>query len=561
MSGLLYRSSRSDQDVGGLSQKGVAPSSRAPRVLCYAPYNRWIQHAAWEMTIVNGLRARGADVRHVFCDGLYDECDVFWAASDPRTPLACTQCQAEVTRSAFSLQAPFEWLGRFLLPAELREARRWADQLPPSRFMTATFGEWLVGQWVEGSVHSHLRMTELDLDRPEVVKAYRGYLYSGLVACFGLTRLLDDVEPDVMLLFNGRLSSTRVALELARRRGIRVVVHERGLPPQTLAFFENGHCLSLAPIKGLWDDWGAVPLSRDQIEATRRHLDERAHGTGTSWPSFSPPPQDLDDLRVALRLSAARPLWVLFASSDDELMGEAEWAGPFTRQFDWIERTIAFAAAHPEIMLVLRVHPNTGGRRSLGRNVAQLERFEQLRQRLPANVRMVMPDDPVSSYALMDLATVGLVYQSTVGLEMACRGKAVVVATGSVVSGLAFVRTVTAAREYESMLDGLLGVPLLAVSDEVQRLAYRFAHAYFLRWPVPFPLVKPAENGAVGVTYTSMEELRPGADPHLDRVARIILDGAPICAPPGPADRLLSDADEVGCFRDGRALVGAAVLS
>jgi hypothetical protein len=500
------------------------------------------------MTIVNGLRARGAEVRHVFCDGLYDECDVFWAASDPRPPLACTQCQAEVTRSALALGAPFEWLGRYLLPAELREARRWAAQLRPARFLTATFGEWLVGQWVEGSVHSHLRMTDLDLDRPEVVRAYRGYLASGLVACFGLTRLLDDAEPDVVLLFNGRLSSTRVALELARRRGIRVVVHERGLPPQTLALFQNGHCLSLAPIKNLWTDWGAVPLRRAEIEATRRHLDERAHGTGTSWPSFSPPPQDLDELRAALRLSAARPLWVLFASSDDELVGEAEWAGPFTRQFDWIERTIAFAAAHPEIMLVVRVHPNTGGRRSLGRNVAQLERFEQLRQRLPANVRMVMPDDLVSSYALMDLATAGLVYQSTVGLEMACRGTTVVVATGSVVSGLPFVRTVTDARDYEAMLDGLLDLPLRAVFPEIQRMAYRFAHAYFFRWPVPFPLVKPAENGTVGVTYTSLDGLRPGADPHLDRVARIVLEGEPVCAPPGRADRLAPETDELACF-------------
>jgi hypothetical protein len=535
-------------------------SAAARRVLCYAPYNRWIQHAVWEMTIVHGLRARGADVRHVFCDGLYEECDVFWAATDPRPARACTQCQAEVTKHAWQMQAPFEWLGRHLLPAELREAQRWADLLPVDRYLTATYGEWALGQWVESSLHSHFRMTFLDLGRPDVRLAYRAYLRSALVACFGLTRLYDDYQPDVLFLFNGRMSSPRVALELARRRGIRVVVHERGLVPESLAIFENTHCLALAPIRNLWRDWGEIPLTGAQIETLRGYLAARAEGSGMSWPGFSPPPADLDLTRARLRLSAAQPVWALFTSADDEVVAEGDWGGPFPHQLDWIERTVAYAAQHPEIALVVRVHPNVGGRKSHGRNRAQLAALEGLGQRVPRNVRIVMPDDDVSSYSLMDLATVGLVYQSTVGLELACKGKTTVVAMGSIVSGLPFVHTVRDVATYARLLDGVLEQPPGATCPDIQRLAFRFAYAYFFRWMVPFPLVKMAKTGTVGLRYHSPDDLRPGVDPHLDRMARIVLDGEPVCLPPTADDLGTSAAGELALFGGERAPTGVVAV-
>jgi hypothetical protein len=520
---------------------------RQPRVLCYAPYNRWIQHAAWEITIVHALRQRGADVRHVYCDALYPECDVFWAATDPRHPLACLQCQAEVSRNALSMQAPFEWLGRYVTPVEVREARRWAGLVPTGRLTTATCGDWPVGPWVESSVHSHLRLSDLPLDDPAVERAYRGYLEAGLVACFALTRLLDDCEPDVLFLFSGRMSSTRVAFELARRRGIRVVTHERGLLPQTLRLYENAHCLSLTPVKTLWRDWGDVPLTREETERIAAYMSGRAHGQGLSWPALSPPPQDPDDVRAALRLSAARPVWTVFTSTDDEVVAEGDWGGPFPGQMPWLERTIAWIARHPHIDLVIRVHPNTGGQRALGSNVGQLRAFESLARSLPGNVRLVMPDDPISSYSLMEITTVGLVYQSTVSLELACQGRTVVMASGSMVTGMPFVKTVSSADDYERLLDELQRLAPNAVFADVQRLAYRFAYAYYFRWTLPFPLVHMADNGSVRLAYQSPAELRPGRDANLDRVVRIVLDGEPVCPPPpAPAMPAPVEIDAVG---------------
>jgi hypothetical protein len=520
----------------------MAPS--ATRVLCYAPYNRWAVHGRWEMTILHALRLRGADVEYVLCDGLYTDCDQFWGAVAPRPANACTTCQAEVTALVASMGMDFKWLGRYLTPDDGREARRWADALSASELLTASYGEWQVGAWIRASVRSHFRSAELDPADPEVERVLRSYVFSGLIACLALDRLMDESAPDVLLLFNGRQSSTRVALELARARGIRTIVHERGNRNETLRLVENASCLSLEPVKAFWRQWADVPLAAEELTTVTRSLFEREHGRDLPWTPFAAPPRPSAETLAELGLSAARPLWVLFTSSDDETAGEPGWESPFGSQPEWIARTIAFAERHPEIDLIVRVHPNTGGRRAQGANRPLLEEMERLGCDLPPNVRMLGPDDETSSYSLMALCAVGLVWASTVGLELACKGKQTVVAAGNAVHGASFVTTIEDAASYERTLEPLTELAPAAVSPQILRLALRFAYGFFYRFSMAFPLVRMPSPRQSELAYTSLEALLPGRDATLDRCARILLHGEAPVPPPTDAERARSTAAE-----------------
>lgn len=498
----------------------------------------------WEMTVLHALKLRGAEVRYVGCDGLYSECDVFWKSTNPRDSLSCTRCQAHVATLICNMSMSSEWLGRYLMPEEFREARRWSDGVELGSLGNARYAAWDVGEWVKSSVHSHLRVSYLDFAVPEIEAAYRSYLYSGLVACFGLNRFLDDSRPDVLFLFSGRMSSSRVALELALRRGIRVVCHERGLLRESLKLFENVSSVSLRPFPELWSDWGDVALREDQLETVSRYMAGRAEGRNIGERTFSPTPGDLQDIRDRLGLRPERRVWLLFTSSEDEVIATAERQGPFPTQIDWIRATVRYAERQPEIDLILRVHPNIGGKRSIGTNAGQLEEIEKLRAELPSNVRMVMPDDPVSSYSLMDIAELGLVYISITGLEMACKGKQIVVAAGAWVRGLPFVQTVDSIDTYHPLLDAALDSTEPGGSTEIQRLAYRFAYSLYFRWNIPFPLVEMPDPQTGRLAYDSLRELLPGREQSLDRVCRVILEGEAICPSPGAQDRSASLEDE-----------------
>jgi hypothetical protein len=505
-------------------------------VLCYSPYNQWALHGMWEMTILHALKLRGAEVEYVLCDGLYTDCDQYWGALNPRPSDACLQCQANVSRLVANMGMEYHWLGRYLSPEEGREAKAWSQSLPAGELLTATYGSWSIGEWVRSSVQTHFRSNQIDVTDPSMERVMRSYVYSGLIACFALDRLLDETTPDVMLQFNGRQSSTRVALELARSRGIRVIVHERGLRHETLAMVENTVCYSLKPYRRYWTEWGGVPLTADELEHIVLHIAEREHGVERGSLALSAPPQPLDDVRAKLGLQADRPTWVLFTSSDDETAGDDDYASPFASQREWIERTIEHARRNPQIDLLIRVHPNTGSRRSKGANRVQIEEMKRLAEDLPPNVRMIDPDDEVSSYSLMDLCSVGLVWVSTVGLELACKGKNVVVAAGNYVAGTSFVQTVTDADAYEELLEPLLELPSGAVSAEIKRLALRFAYGMFFRMPIEFPLVRMPNRETGNLAYSSVDALVPGRDAGVDRCARIVLDGERVCPPPTSAD-------------------------
>lgn len=516
-----------------------------PRILCYAPYNRWALHGQWEMTILHSMRLRGAEVDYVLCDGLYTDCDQHWAAHDPRPANACALCQAAQTKLVAEMGMDFHWLGRYLTWDEQREARRWADALAVDELTTATYGDWQVAEWVQKSVQSHFRLSVIDPHEPRVADALRSYAYSGLVACFAIDRLLAERDPDVLFLFNGRQSSPRCALELARARGIRVIVHERGRQTESLMLVENANCLSLEPARRYWREWSEVPLTQDELEAVVRLMAEREHGRNLPWHALSLPPQPLDDVRAQLDLRADRPTWVLFTSSDDEVAGDVDWTSEFSSQRDWITRTIEHARRNPQLDLVVRVHPNTGSKRSTGVNEKQLAEMREIARDLPTNVRWIGPDEDVSSYTLMELAAVGLVWMSTAAMEMAVKGKEVVVAGGNPVRGTDFVHTVEDPDRFEALLDELNAVPAGAASPEIRRRALRFAYGFFIRLDVPFPLVHMPNPNTGVLQYRSLDALQPGRDASLDRCARILLDGEAVCPAPTEAELTRStDAED-----------------
>jgi hypothetical protein len=503
-------------------------------VLCYSPYTLWALHGLWETTILHGARLRGAEVRHVLCDALYDECDIFWGAVNPRHPRGCLECQMEQAKLMYGQAEEYEWLGRYLLPDERREAQRFANAVPDSELRAARYGDWAVGEWVASSVHSHFRDATLDLGDPRVAHVFRRYVKSGLVAAFALTRLLDDFQPDVLLQFNGRQSSTRVSFELARARGIRVIGHESGNRSGHLYVCENEPTTSLEPLRRIWADWRDVALAEDELAEVVERFREREHGRAM-YHSYNTDPDEPAAVRQALGLKAGRPLWVVFTSSDDEVAEDPQWQGPLPSQLGWIERTVEWAAAHPELDLVIRAHPNTGGKASTGRNETLLRAYDALGRRLPANCRLVGPTEELSSYTLMSLCDVGLVWHSTVAIELALKGKQTLVASGCPARGRGFTVDVEDGDGYEGLLDDLAARPGPLPLEQV-RLAYRFAFRAFCRADVPFPLVEMTDARTGSLAYTTLEELAPGRDPSLDRICRILLEGEPVFPAPAAGD-------------------------
>jgi hypothetical protein len=374
-------------------------------------------------------------------------------------------------------------------------------------------------------------------------RAFRDHLQAAALAWTGLGRAFDRIRPDLLVTVNGHRSTTRVALETARSRGIRALCHERGQRRETMTLFENDHCMAAEVYRQLWERWGGVPLSEAEIRRADAYIADRSRGADLNWRAFSPPPAGVAKLHQELGLDPARPVWSLFTSTSDELVGLEGFDDTVAAQQHWLLAALAFARDHPAIQLVVRTHPNSAAIRQDAEFIGYASRL------LPENGRIVPADRPVSSYDLAAASTVGLVFNSTLAIEMAAHGIRVLFSGDGRYGGLPFLSTANSLDLFNRHAQVALGTPLLAREPAIARLAHRFVYAWIFRWLFPFPLVEMGEVHEGRARYTRLEELAPGKDATLDRLREIVFAGASVIPSPSAAERARSDVDERRWFR------------
>lgn len=518
-------------------------------LLVFSPYAERPHFTAYEGTIAKACQLRGATVEYLLCDGLLPECDMHWDSfplHQPRPLDICERCQAGAKARIAEFSLPHSWLGEFITNSEREEAFAWAQSLSPAAICKATYLNYPIGEWVQSSIFSYFRQYPADLSNWRVVNAYRGFLLSGALVSLGLRRYLKTHSVDCSLLFNGRQSITRVAFEILREAGIRVLTHE-------MPFYQSGHimvkpnarCWSNQPFTEFWNQWGKVPLTRRALKQTLKWLIDRRYGRNLSWYAYNPSISFDASLRGRLGIGEGRKVMALFTSSTEETAGDPELESAYQSQLTWVRDVIDWGGKRNDVDLVIRVHPHLAGKTGLVRASDEFQFFSGLRERTPANIRIVMPDEPLNSYALMEAADVGLTFGSTVGLEMAMLGKPVVLAARNFYEVGEHIICVRSKESLPEDLERSLGA---SVSQERRREAFRLAYYYAFMFELPFPLVSVFGIMDVKRNYSEMDELLPGRDRTLDQICNYLLGLGPLFEAPSESDKSRTASEEDDFF-------------
>src|SRR6185503_16273082 len=517
-------------------------SAKPKQILVFSPYALWTFHTVYEGTFAKACRLRGAEVTYLLCDGL-PECDQHWfsKAGGPRPDDICQRCRAASSTNVGPSEFPSQWIGQYLSPAERDEVTSWAASLQPQEFSSATFRHLPLGEWVISSINSYFRQFPPDLTSSAVVQLFRNFLVSAGLVGIALANYLDRNSVDSAILFNGRQSITRVAMEILIARGIRVLTHERGeYQREHLNARENAHCMSPLPFASFWKTWGGIPLTRHELEEARMWLVQRRYGANPAWIQFSKT-VSAESVRRQLRIPKSKRLLALFTSSTDEVAGDPLMQGPYPSQEDWVRDVIEWVRNHKQVELVIKVHPNLGGNSYIGAATHELNFYQRIRTSLPENVQMVMPEDNVSAYSLAEEADFGLTFGSIIGLEMALLGKPVLLASRAVYEHAPAFLTVRSREELTALLE-----KSLHPSDgrEIQRQAFRIAYYAMCVCDMPFPKVTVESLYHARENFQNTTELAPGMDPSLDRICRFLVEDGPLFEQPSAVDLARTNAEE-----------------
>jgi hypothetical protein len=513
------------------------------RILIFSPYQLWTIHTVYEETIAKACQVRGASVEYLLCDGL-PECDQHWEskASAPRPADLCQRCKLTAKTSMVKLDLPYQWLTAFVSDAERAKASAWAHSLTPAELPEASFEGTPIGKWVLSSMVSYFRQYPTDLGNEHVVNVYRGFLVSGAIVAIALRNYLKANAVDATILFNGRQSITRVALEIFQEHGVRVLTHERAEYQRGhINVKPNAHCMSPEPFSALWSMWGQVPLDRKALDRVFKWLVQRRYGANLAWIPFNKAFAHDSTLKTRLSLNSNKRLWVLFTSSSDEVAGDPLMQGPYELQIDWVRDVVRWVGSRDDVQLVIKVHPNLGGNDYIGRAVDELRIYEDMKPTLPANVRIVMPGDLVNAYSLAEVSDVGLTFGSTIGLEMAMLGKPVLLASKALYGNSSKILTVSSRESLPAMLEK----SLYAVSDrEIQREAFRLAYYYIFAFELPFSAVQVVSLYEANLNYAHRDDLAIGKDDALDRISDFLVAGRPLFDCPTVDERSRTTAEE-----------------
>lgn len=510
------------QDFFRLAQSGQTQrpvSESRSRVLFVTPRN-FRTHATFQAGLAQALALRGASCAVTTCGGIMPVCEVTWAEQEtfPR----CARCTTYVTDLAGLAGIPFYRLSDYRDQA--REAKLDEDLTPldVEALKRYVWNELALGAFAIAPTRWRLRSHDI-AGHPEGRSVLNGFIRGGVRWAAALERVIDDFRPDVLVMLNGLFMEERVAWAVAERKGCRCVFFERGRDAGTV-FLSHGISAPRYDITESWERVKDVPLSEVQHDRIVRVMRRRVRGERMVETYWAVKESREGKIREQLQLpSDQRPLAVLFTNVGwDTAMQDRDVA--FDGMTDWLREAMTLFEHHAEWNLVIRVHPaetQVPGRESYDRVG---EWIKQESAHLPANIRIVHPEEPIDSYALMSMATVGCVYASTVGLELAVKGTPVIVAGAAHYSGKGFTYDLKSREEFEVVLTALMkgqrSIPLTRQTE----LALRYAHLFFLRRMLPMTVLVEPKEARPRLAFQSLQELRSGTHPALDVMCDGILN-------------------------------------
>jgi hypothetical protein len=413
------------------------------KVLFFAPHSAIWQHAFPEALVAEALQQRGHEIVYVTCGERFRTYCVPMSAYGvrPEAPSArkravCVRCNRSKMLIRKNLGLKGYDLADRLSSRDIDTITELVRSTTHDNFFTLQVDGINVGRMALYQLLLRHKKIALEFDQHEWGE-YLLDLENTLYSHFASRNILDSERPDRVVVYNGLYSVNRVCCKLAENRGISAYfLHAGGNWSNRLQKFILARDNTYSFMKSIiarWPDYRYRACSRELLKKLTDHflvlfaansifVYSAAKGKGSA------------DVRGRFGISSEQKILVAaMGSYDEEFAAEiVEAKRPidnlvFTTQVSWLQALVRFARQHPELFLIIRVHPREFPNKREAKKSEHAEMLETLFKTLPSNVAINWPADRISIYDLADEADVFLNSWSSVGKEMSVLGLPVVI--------------------------------------------------------------------------------------------------------------------------------------
>ncbi len=292
-------------------------------------------------------------------------------------------------------------------------------------------------------------------------------------------------RPQLILVPNGTIQEFGAIYRIAEIMRIPRVTFEFSDRKENIWLAQNAEVMQ-QETDALWKAHQGEKLTPKQLDSVRQLYAARKQAA--LWENFSrrwqgQPTRGGEKARKEMKLDE-RPI-VLLATNvvgDSLTLGRQVYTRTMT---EWLLRTVQYFSGRSDVQLIIRVHP---GEMLLKGGISISDVIHSEQSRLPEHIRLIGPKDPTNTYDLISIADLGLVYTTTVGLEMALSGVPVIVNGRTHYRNRGFTMDPDSFVSYFKLLGQVLADPHAnRLTRKQVDDAWRYAYYFFFEFPRPFP--------------------------------------------------------------------------
>jgi hypothetical protein len=476
-------------------------------------------NAAFAMLTGWSLRLQGARVANYVCQRGMTRCVLGTNANDVFQIPPCNKCLAQ-SKAIYSHSDTIGMdfyassdLAKQLQGKELDELRQFRHEDIPLGELCLPSMRWI------------LRRHHLDNDESTNV-LYRHYVLSAYKVAKQFEKLLDQIHPHAVMVFNGMQYPEATARWVAQQREIPVYAHEVGLQPFS-AFFTEGEATAY-PVD--------IPEDFQLNDAQNRKLDDylskRFKGDFSMagvqfWPEMS----GLDETFVRKMATFKQVVPVFTNVIFDTSQPHANVV--FPDMFVWLDEVLKVAKTHPETLFVIRAHPDES-RPGKASKESVADWVQKNEADLLPNLDFVSPDDYFSSYEMIQRAKFVMIYNSTIGMEASIMGAPVLSAGKARFTQLDTVYFPKSSKAYLRLLEEFLAADKVEAPDNHRVNARRFLYYQLYRTSLPFDRFLEPDGiwpGFVRLKDFDWQDLLPENSTTMKVISEGLLKGKPFLMP------------------------------
>jgi hypothetical protein len=357
-------------------------------------------HFETEMEIAKMAIDKGHEVYFLVCEADLKTCFI----NPEHSKSICMVCQSKVKNGLSYLKIPANRILKF--SKSTTEAFDFPYFESIAELKSYRYQDSDIGLAVASSLISSTRDYQFDVNqnRNQIING----LKTAILVHDNGAKILDEIKPDVVIMFNGRFLECRPIMRLCEQRGIDFYTHERGGQLDRYMLRKNSipHSLeyTFEEIEELWAEGGG---EKEKI-GTDFFLDRRNRVT-QSWSSFTeeqkigalPAGYNSDKVNIGI-----------FNSSMDEYEGIEGFHNPvYIDDHDAIEKICTSFLTNENFHFYLRVHPNLKGLDN-----TQNREIDKLAVKFK-NLTVIPAESAIDTYALMEAVNLVVTFGSTMGIE------------------------------------------------------------------------------------------------------------------------------------------------